>query len=333
MSAGSSLGFPGGRTLAMWWRQLAGYQPAEMWVGYLTIHRVEATVGAFHLQILPPFEQLVFRAFALDLARAGRAPPASALHLPGDLVERVLCKLEVEGLITSVTQSRELTEAGRHALVDGAYLRPRSERRVFYYWTSHWHEPPVSRFVPLAQGEKLPWLPAPEVPFRVESLHASVEQASGWKASHGFPAEVCEVKRPERGRLPDWNQVVVAAPQRLFVAVVRAAGENGPVLMAFSAQPHQWNLQTLQPAFAVPDENWLPCPSGEAWRAAFEEWCGQRHLDAADTEACTLSMCGERLLVRGPASVEDRVRSARGEAWIMPGDLPVRPAARLEVAA
>src|SRR5437879_3698981 len=122
MSVGASLAYPGGRTLAAWSRQLAGLHPEALWVGYLTFHRLEAPVCALRSHQLPPLELFVLRALALQPA-AELAALAGLLHLDPQLIGRVIRYLDGEGLIRASAVAREVSEAGRQALVQGDYLR------------------------------------------------------------------------------------------------------------------------------------------------------------------------------------------------------------------
>ena len=56
--------FPGSRTLAGWWRQLAPLQPRQLWVGHLLFHRVEALVGLNQMRRPDRFTRLVLDAIA-----------------------------------------------------------------------------------------------------------------------------------------------------------------------------------------------------------------------------------------------------------------------------
>jgi hypothetical protein len=128
MSAGASLAFPGGRTLAAWWRQLAPYHPQAFWLGYLTFHRLEALVGCQRRHRLPPFELLVLKALAIH-APNGDTLPVSALaadlHFDAPVLHQVVRRLDREGLTAAGgAGSTGLTAAGRQALEHGDYLRP-----------------------------------------------------------------------------------------------------------------------------------------------------------------------------------------------------------------
>ena len=320
MNAGSSLGFPGGRTLAAWWRQLAGYHPEALWIGYLSLHRLEALVSALLPHSLPSFERLVLKALALHPA-SEPAALAGFLHLAPGLIGRVLRQLQVDGLIEPA--SHVLTEAGRQALVEGDYLRPSRQRRPFYFWHADWRQPAASRYVTLANADRLPWLPAPDLPCSLQPLHDCLTQSREWKQRHAFPLDVRQVLTAS-----GWEQTVLATSQRLFAAVARTAGD----LLAVAVQTRNWELLAGQPALIVPDEDWMFGVPEDLWRESFAQWCQQRQIAPAETAACTLALRAERLLVQGPSAVAERVRAAKGEAWLLTGEGLVRAAARLELA-
>jgi DNA-binding MarR family transcriptional regulator len=321
MTGGSSLAFPGGRTLTAWWRQLAGHQPQALWVGYLTFHRLEALVCVLQPQSLPSFELLVLKAFALQPA-AGNTALAAFLHLDAGLVGRVIRYLQSEGLVRAEAGARALTESGRQAAAQGEYPRAQQQRRPFYFWHASWCEPARSRYVALANVDKQPWLAAPEIPCAVDPLEACLSQPAEWKRRHGFPQEVRKLLTSS-----GWEQVVLAAPLRLFAAVVRTAALQ---LVAVAVQPRNWELQAGHPVLLVPDEDWMPAATDQEWRQSFVDWCRERQIAEEEASACTLTWQDERLLVLGPMAVEERLRLAKGEAWVLAGDGLVRPAARLE---
>lgn len=347
MNAGSSLAFPGGRTLAAWWRQLTPFHPDALWVGYLLFHRLEASVCCHRLHKLPTLEYLVLKGLALEGTRpTGSGTPlealAAQLRFDAALLHQAARRLGREGLLAWAPHALPvLSEAGRRALAQGEFVRAGWERRSFYFWQADWPLPqslPAARFVALAQPEKLPWLPAPEVACDVAPLGDAIQQTPAWKERHGFPLDVHELMSPPGGDgMPSWEQVLVAYPHRLFAAVAVAKTATGAEqLLAWSVQTRNWELQAVQPALAVPLEpaGWFPPPVDEAaWRRAFTEWCQQRQL-AADAEHCQLQAVGQRLLVAAPAAVLERLRgsktSARAETWLLAGDGALRAAARVE---
>ena len=70
MDRASSLIFPGGRTLAGWWRQLSPWQPAGLWIAYGFVHHVEATVQVRSEQPIDSLAHLVLQALHLEEAVA-----------------------------------------------------------------------------------------------------------------------------------------------------------------------------------------------------------------------------------------------------------------------
>jgi hypothetical protein len=330
MSAGLSVAFPGGRTLAAWWRQLAGYHPEALWVGYLAFHRLEALVCAVRPQRLPHFELLVLKALA-SAATPAIADAARRLQLDPGLLQRVLRHLQGEGLLN---RSQGISDLGRQALEVGEYLRPRRERRVLYFWHGDWTMPPSSRFVPLPHPDKIAWLLAPETPFAVKDLHCCLRQSPEWKQRHGFPPDIRDLlAEPPGDPVKTWDQVMLATPLRCFAALARTCGADSAILAAWAVNTRNWEMQANHPAFVVPDEppGWFPPPCPEsAWRRAFVEWCLQRQVPEEDAGRCNLTVRQDRLFVEVPGDLHERLRGGRGEAWLLAGDGAVRPASRLE---
>src|SRR5262249_3317534 len=87
--------FPGGRTVAGWWRQLASWQPRAIWVGPLLLQRVEALVGLTQVRHADSFTRLTLKALA-----SGQTVESlqERLHLERPLVRQVLRQLEVDQL-------------------------------------------------------------------------------------------------------------------------------------------------------------------------------------------------------------------------------------------
>src|SRR5437870_12923954 len=99
MTASAYLAYPGGRTLAAWWRQLAGHHPQSFWAGYLTFHHIDAPVLVLRPQQLPPFELFVLKAAVAQPTPASAADLALWLHVDAALVQRALQHLTTEGLV------------------------------------------------------------------------------------------------------------------------------------------------------------------------------------------------------------------------------------------
>src|ERR1051325_1528682 len=138
MDRASSLIFPGSRTLALWWRQLAHHQPQALWGGYAYVHRSEATVGVLAARPLDPLAGLVLQAIDLEEpagASFRAAELAERLRLPEAIVQRVLRGLDDAGLLTSGSAEGEgedwqASEVGRHALASRQVPHRACERRV-----------------------------------------------------------------------------------------------------------------------------------------------------------------------------------------------------------
>src|SRR5437660_6010900 len=192
MTAASSLAFPGGRTLAGWWRQLAGCHPQALWTGYFTFHRLEALVRAVRPHRLPSAEHVVLKALVLHRSPVDTAAVAPLLQVEPQLGRRMLCHLQAEGLVAgSGTHAAAVTDAGGQALERGEYPRPHRERRAFYFAGVE-GDRALTRFVDLSQAEKLPWLPVTEAPFDVTHLRECIGRPPEWKRRHGFPLDVGE---------------------------------------------------------------------------------------------------------------------------------------------
>src|SRR5262249_38746862 len=98
MTVASSLAFPGSRTLAGWWRQLAPFRPFALWTGHLFLHHVEALVRLNRACRPDPFTLLVLKALTLATTAAGLD---ALLHLGKQVVGQVLRVLAEEGLVQS----------------------------------------------------------------------------------------------------------------------------------------------------------------------------------------------------------------------------------------
>src|SRR5262245_6524901 len=103
MDRASSLIFPGSKTLAGWWRQLAPYQPLALWVGYAYVHRIEATVQVLTARPLEPLAALVLQAIDVEQsagAKVGAPELADRLRLPEAILQHVVRGLIDAGLLS-----------------------------------------------------------------------------------------------------------------------------------------------------------------------------------------------------------------------------------------
>src|SRR5262249_41238220 len=116
MTAVSPLVFPGSRSLASWWRDLAPVQPRRLWVSHLLLHRVEAVAALKVLASLDRTSLFVLRAVALS-ATGLLHDLDQRLHLGLSLLRQLLRQLESEKLIQSREQGGwRVTELGQEAL-------------------------------------------------------------------------------------------------------------------------------------------------------------------------------------------------------------------------
>jgi hypothetical protein len=352
MNAAPAPAFPGSRVLAGWWRQLLPYRPQEVWVAHLALHRVEALVELTRCCRPDPFTLLVLDALRLEHTRAPGAGPGGdalrrldeRLHLGPALVHQILRALRGEGLaVENGAGGWGLTALGEQALEQGQYPQRTQERRSFHFVLPRDNGPGVSpHFLNLNSHNDLPAPVDEPWEFDPAALQASVARAAEWKARYGFPAEVSGILGPGAA-VAAWQQVIVDRPERLLTVLIRVAGAAAPDrLLGFAARPDGWVLQAGAPAFAIEgrwDELFPEITAGlppEAWRRAWQSWCEPRSLPEAEVAACAVKPRGERLLIRAPARLIERLRAARsdavkGEAWLLAGTGPVRRAARIEL--
>ncbi len=133
MTAAAALAFPGGRTLAGWWRQLAPWQPRNLWVGHLLLHRVEALVRLTRQMPLASLDHSLLQAM-----RVVRVPTAQALdeclRLGRQVLGQLLGQLGKSGLAEHNSAGHWTpTVLGGAALTTGHYAATSHERRAFYF--------------------------------------------------------------------------------------------------------------------------------------------------------------------------------------------------------
>lgn len=347
MNAASTLALPGSRTLAGWWRQLAPFSPECLWVAHLLLHHVEAQVRIDHSYPAEPLTRLLLDALALD--ESGAAPPPrpcealrrldSALHLGSGLAGQVVRGLVREGLAEPWGGGWRLTAEGRRARETGEYVRAASERRAFHFVRTAGGDGPP-HFLALRHTPVTPAPAQQAPPFDPEALRAAVALPADWKRRYGFPTEVAALAGGEG--IPHWQTVIVDKPERLLVAIVRAAGEGGPRLLGFAVRQDGWALHAAEPAFVIA-EDWheaFPELTGDVAApeaaAAWQGWARSRGISDEESAGSGLAASGARLRVAVPAAAMARLRAGRsdalkGEAWLLVGEGPVRQALLLEL--
>ncbi|HEV3257114.1 MAG TPA: hypothetical protein VG013_09565 [Gemmataceae bacterium] len=349
MTAAPALTFPGSRTVAGWWRQLAGYQPQALWIGHLLFHRVEALVSLASPRRPDRLTLLVIKALEL-----GRGQPLDRLnerlHLGHQLLGQVLGTLRAEGLALVDADGRwSPTDSGRRALEQGEYQQVVHERRVFHFVeTERPGHPP--HFVRLGEHAGVFSPVGQRWQFDPVHLRACLGQPPGWKQEQGFPPEVVEVLAPGAaagtdvgGAVQEWQRVILDQPERLLAALVLAPAEGGGErLLGFAARQPGWALGTAAPVVSLAGGWQAPFPELadeaplEQWRQAWRAWGQPRGLPPPETDACRLERHDYRLRVAAPRHVVERLRLARsdalkGEAWLLAGDGRIRAAALVEV--
>ncbi len=363
MTTVSSLAFPGSKTLAGWWRQLAAHQPRAFGVGYLFIHRVEVPVSLARLRKIDRFVQLLLQALDRETARAGPnrggegpdllARLESRLHLGRQALFQVLRSVQAEELtLDNPPGSWQLTAKGRLALAHGEYPIEAFERRVLCF-LERWDEsgarlqPP--HFVNLRGNAGQAWSGADSCPFEIGLVRDTLQQAKEWKTRFGFPLEILQIRDTSLpagedgpGNPAAWQRVIVDRPERLLVAWALVPGPANSCLRAFSARQDGWALQTAEPLLHVAEgwEELFPTlavePDRNMLQKAWQAWAKSRGIGEADAAACSLALTGHRLEVHTGHNVLERLKKAKsdvfkGDAWLLIGEGHIRTAVQLQV--
>jgi hypothetical protein len=346
----SPLAFPGSRTLAGWWRQLAPFGPGALWAGHLFLHQVEALVRLNRPCRPDPLTWFVLKALTLEMTLEGLD---SRLRLGRPIVHQVLRRLAEEGLVLSEPPGQwTLTALGRQVLETGEYRQTFHERRAFHFVDNRGlgaNNTPALHFLDLRSHLGSLWHIPEGCEFNAETLRSCLNQSPQWKEQFGFPVEVDAfvdletAPSPTNHQPPVWQRVIVDQPEHLLVTLIVAAGQSGPAqLLGFTVRQDGWALQPAQPAFTLPGD-WQRVfpdlredPPPEVWRQAWRAWGQPRGFTLEETDACGLRREGERLVVTAPRRFTERLRSTRsdalkGEAWLLAGEGRLRAASRLEI--
>lgn len=349
MNPAKPLSFPGGRTLAGWWKQLAPRHPLELWFGHLFLVRLEALVRSQRSLPLDRLTRVLLEAVAVTPA-ATLTTLNHRLQLGVPVLAQLYCSLSKEGLVeSSSTGAWRLTDPGRQALQEGVHHKTIQERLAFHFRQSESPEQPP-HFVRLRECPTLP-LSELRTPFKLSHFESCLHQSAVWKQRHGFPTEVRELVSLDRGELAStdanrivWNRVVLLQPEQLpIILMTRVAGSRRQ-LLGFAVRIDGWILEAERPLLEVEDD-WAELfpelkhsSPEESWKEAWLEWCRARGLSKSDAEPCAIQHQGCRLRVIASPRLLERFRSGRsdvlkGEAWLLGGSGPLRPMAALEVVA
>lgn len=332
MDRASSLIYPGSKTLAGWWRQLAPLKPETIGIGYVFLHRIEAPVNVRAELLLDPFTRLVLQALTLEPAGDFSVSRLQErLRLPAPMVQRVLAGMHGEGLLAN---GCTLTERGVRGLAAGAVPVSLPKRRTFAFLEQL--DPMGQRlgppqFVPLAECAGVAW-PVDET-HRLDTalLTGCIEQSATWKQATGFPLDIEPLAET---MTESWQQVVIDRPERVMLVVIRVNNE----VLGFAVKVDGWTLFDRAPVLRLPSAALFPelaqsCPM-LVWQEAWRGWCKQRNLPANEVEICALHQQGSRLEVQAPPRLVQRLQAAKsdlfkGDAWILVGDGYLRTAVQL----
>ena len=353
MTSASSLGFPGSKTLAGWWRQLTSHRPLSIGVGYLFLHRVEAPVVFFQAKKIDRFALLVLQALEMDAQRAGPEEPAllerlhARLHLERQVILQILRTLQAEGLAgIDHDGTWAVTARGRQGIKHAEVPVESCERRIFHFLErcdpvgTRRHPP---HFLNLHGNSGAPWHPGETYPFDAALLSQCLEQPETWKQQFGFPLDVRQIPDLSPGEDAQfaWQRVIVDRPERRLVVLALVAGKDQPRLLGFSARQEGWVLSAAQPVLVL-ESGWpeifpeLVDPPCEVIRRSWQAWAQPRGLAEKQLAGCDFLWAGPRLRVQAPKDVLDHLRATRsevfkGDSWILLGDGRVRLAANLEL--
>lgn len=336
--------FPGGRVLAGWWKQLSNWRPQALWIGSISLERVEAFCQIHHVLPLTPLDGTVLSSLNAE------SPVETALldkswGLGTALLDRLLGRLAGQGTVARSGRGWTLTEKGVRARRDRAMPSLRAERRAFWF-LADLQDPQTRTFVVPSTTAFFQSVESNQIDGRsLEALRGCARKDAEWKKSRGFPLDVESVLVPE-GRGPssgraDWERIVVVHPYRVqaaLISYVRSSGNLG--VAAFPYQEHGWTLAPT-PVFDLA-VGWeevfsrLPLTPGDDELAnTWQRWLAQRGMSGPVVERYRLERQGARIFVLPPNDAPDvlggpRSDLTRGEAWLILGEGGLRRAVLLE---
>jgi hypothetical protein len=346
MDRASSLIYPGSKTVAGWWRQLAPRQPLAFAIGYGFLHRVEAPVHVLEEKAIEPLAHLVLQALALeDGAGARTAVLQERLRLPGPLIQRVLGGMSEEGLLSRVdSDGWQTTPRGRQALERRSFPVHVPKRCSFPFLERL--DPAGIRlgpphYLPIAECVHTVWSVDDAHRLDVGVIQGCLEKPADWRQACGFPLDAEAL--PEGGAIEAWRRVVVDRPERMMLALIAVNGEAGKEVLGFAVKVESWTLLDGAPALRAPAHGadldglfpeLLQAPPMAVWQDAWRNWCKQRQLPANEVEICALAYHPPRLEVQAPPRLVQRLQAAKsdlfkGDAWILVGEGYVRTAVQL----
>ena len=288
MIRASSLAFPGSRTLAGWWQQLAIYRPVSLSAGYIFLHRLEAPALWQEARLVDPLLLLVVDAVSVEQAHGGAARAVSFDQIQGRLrlevgvVRRLIRTLHQANLIGSEraldgrNPSLRVSALGHEALRSGTIPARAWRREVFTFienLSPAGERLAAPHFLRLAAATGAAWQSGAETAIDVSFLRACLAQPSAWKALFGFPQEVAAFPEPGSAPAADADSALIDRPQRVFAALVETAEQE---TLVFGVRPEGWTLLADAPSARLPQAaaeelGWqraAPMAEGEMWQLA-----------------------------------------------------------------
>jgi hypothetical protein len=244
-------------------RQHLGVQPEALWLGSLTLFRVEAPVW-----VAPPDP---FVAMRLALGDWQSAHPqarwedaAERLHLPSGLTARLWDEVR-----------------------DG----PKSTARTLAHRVFHFLPDAGGgvRYVPLLADVGQPYAAALEYSFPLDALRDCCRRDPAWKARWHFPQDVVPVD-PMEADVPDWRRITMVRVELLTLLLA------APAWQAWTIDPRTGTVRHPEPVLKLGSEaravelfgpEVRPC-SSDAWRTAWTQWARAHGLATPEANACTL---------------------------------------------
>jgi hypothetical protein len=340
VSTHAPLAYPGGRTLAAWWRQLADRQPRALWASHLLLHHLEALVERTEQRRPDPIDLVILKVLVI-FPGAGLDRLDQSLHMGPQMLGQVLRGLSRDGLVEQKGAGWNVSALGKQALNGGEYPRHVQERRRFYFRVAAPDRRP--HFLPLHRAGPEPYRPAASWSFDPQLLQTAVSETPQWKLAYGFPLDVEKIvpqkPPPAHPFMPgEWKRVILDRPERLLAAMIQTTGEGGEHLLTFGVRQENWTLTPDEPVMTLgpvwpevfPDATQAP-PEAEC-RQAWQEWCQTHGLGEVASEASTVAVQGHLLQVTGSERLKSACTGAmRDESWLLIGTGLIRRAALLKI--
>jgi hypothetical protein len=327
---------PSSRELAELWPHFHPWQPQELRLGQVLLHRVEAAVTVAEKQPLDALACHLLAAF----------PPVDGASLPDltlrtglpEAVQRTLLKSLVRRgcLQPSGNERWRLTERGERARATKEVPEERQQRRVFHFCDGMHNGLPA--FVRWESRPEQALIPAPRTQwtFHPDALQQCLQAPEPWKLSHGFPADVQNVERLETGETGEanWEKVMLHHIVRLPVAIVAGRRCVGFALSLPSWEllpaPPLFHSSTLTEAAALVGADLAP-PSLAGWAEAWDLARRPLGLPQGDVVQYESTEKGPQVTIRLPTNTGPRKKPLpTGETWLLAGTGTFRCAARIE---